>query len=117
MNEFNSTNKKGYFCADCKKDYGIAVYKYHGLPCAPCHGYGIALYLLLEVGFSTLFFVFIFAARINANSGKWIGFVFYCHALAGELVDNMLFTIAFRETILLPCCCSDSSSFSCNGTK
>ena len=130
----NSTNRKGYFCADCKKDYGIAVY--YGLPCAPCHDYGIALYLLLEVGFSTLFFLFIFAARINANSGKWIGFVFYCHALAGELVDRMLFTIAFQanNTILLCesetvhtwgcnmrlhlCCMAtypDSSSFSCNG--
>ena len=99
VNEFtcNSTNRKGYFCADCKKDYGIVVYRYYGLPCAPCHDYGTALYLLLKVGFSTLFFVFIFAARINANSGKWIGFVFYCHALAGELVDNMLFTIAFQR--------------------
>ena len=100
VNEFpcNSTNRKGYFCADCKKDYGIAVYRYYGLPCAPCHDYGIALYLLLEVGFSTLFFVFIFAARINVNSGKWISFVFYCHALAGELVDRMLFTIAFHRS-------------------
>ena len=41
--------------------------------------------------------MFIFAARINANSGKWIGFVFYCHALAGELVDRMLFTITFQR--------------------
>ena len=41
--------------------------------------------------------MFIFAARINANSGKWIGFVFYCQALAGELVDRMLFTIAFQR--------------------
>ena len=99
MNEFtcNSTNRKGYFCADCKKDYGIAVYRYYGLPCAHCHDYGIALYLLLEVSFSTLFFVLVFAARINVNSGKWIGFVFYCHALAGELVDCMLFTIAFHR--------------------
>ena len=76
---------------------GIAVYRYYGLPCARCHDYGIALYLLLEIGFSTLFFVFVFAARINVNSGKWIGFVFYCHALAGELVDRMLFTIAFHR--------------------
>ena len=99
VNEFacNSTNRKGYFCADCKKDYGIAVYRYYGLPCAPCYDYGIALYLLLEVGFSTLFFVLVFAARINVNSGKWIGFIFYCHALAGELVDSMLFTIAFQR--------------------
>ena len=99
VNEFtcNSTNRNGYFCADCKKDYGIAVYRYYGLRCAPCYAYGIALYLLLEVGFSTLFFVLIFAARININSGKWIGFVFYCHALAKELIDNMLFTIAFQR--------------------
>ena len=90
VNEFtcNSTNRKGYFCADCKKDYGIAVYRYYGLPCAPCHDYGIALYLLLEIGFSTLFFVLVFAAKINVNSGKWIWFVFYCHALAGELVER-----------------------------
>ena len=52
---------------------------------------------MLEVGFSTLFFVLIFAARINSNSGKWIGLIFYCHALAGELVDGMLFTIAFQR--------------------
>ena len=93
----NSTNRNVYFCADCKKDYGIAVYRYYGLPCAPCHDYGIALCLLLEVGFSTLFFIFIFAARINVNSGKWIGFIFYCHALAGVLVERMLFTITFQR--------------------
>ena len=35
VNEFtcNSTNRKGYFCADCKKDNGIAVYRYYGLHC------------------------------------------------------------------------------------
>ena len=104
VNEFtcNSTNRRGYICADCKKYYGIAVYRYYGLPCAPSYDYGIALYLLLEVGFSTLFFVLVFAARINVNSGKWIGFVFYCHALSGELVDRMLFTIAFLFCCLDP---------------
>ena len=57
----------------------------------------IALYLLLEVGFSTLFFVLIFAARINVNSGKWICFAF----TAMLWLENWLTACYLR---LLFCC-------------
>ena len=102
----NSTNRSGYFCAGCKKDYRIAVYRYYGLPCAPCYDYGIALYLLLDVSFSTLFFVFIFAARINANSGKWIGFVFTAMLWLENWSTTCHLRLLFRGTLLLPCSCS-----------
>ena len=68
----SDSNRQDYFCANCQDDHGIAIYTYYGLPCAPrCSaGYGVAYYLLLEIGFSTLFFAFVFAFGISANSSS-----------------------------------------------
>ena len=119
----------------------MALYRYFGLPCAPCHDYGIALYLLLEVGFSTLFFVFIFAARINVNSGMLFTIAFQRNSSAVLFlftaygIWNMDFFQASDSAFLcesetvhtwghnmrLHLCCMatypDSSSFSCNGKR
>ena len=62
----NHSNRHGFFCSHCKSGCGIATYTYYGLPCAcNCHSYGIALYILLEVAFSTLFFGIVFASKMS----------------------------------------------------
>ena len=103
----NSTNRSGHFCADCKKDFGIAVYRYmaYHVLLAMTMAY-IALYLMLDVGFSAQFFVLILAARINANSGKWIGFLFTAMPCLENWLTTCYLRLLFRETLLLPCSCS-----------
>ena len=91
--------RKGYFCADCQENCGIALYTYYSLPCAcPCHNYGIPLYLLLEVGFSSLFFALIVAFKCSVHSGKWITFVFYFQLIANYVSTSPYVFTTFTQS-------------------
>ena len=76
---FCSTNKRrGFLCSQCKPGCGVALYAYFGLPCAcPCYSYGIPLYILLEIGFSTIFYLFLVGLNISVISSKWTTLIFY----------------------------------------
>ena len=79
----NESRRQGTLCSRCKDGCGIALYTYYGLPCAcPCGDYGILLYFLLEIGFSTLFFALVFFLKISVLSSRWYGVVFYFQTTA-----------------------------------
>ena len=83
----SKSNRRGFLCSQCTKDYGISIYTYYGLPCGPCYSYGIPLYLLLEIGFSTVFFLVLVMFNFSANSGKWITVILYFEVFA-HLLSN-----------------------------
>ena len=81
-----SDKRQGFLCGQCKPDCGIAIYTYYGLPCeCPCYSYGIPLYILLEIGFSTLFFGLVIVLNFSANSSKWITTTLYF-----EIISNVI---------------------------
>ena len=78
-----SSNRQGKLCAECRAGCGVSIYTYYGLPCAcPCHKYGIALFLLLEITFSTIFYVVLLLTNFLVNSSKWTTIIFYFQAAA-----------------------------------
>ena len=88
--------RQGFLCGQCKPGCGIAIYTYYGLPCeCPCYSYGIPLYILLEIGFSTLFFVILVMINFSANSSKWITLILYF-----ELVAHVVSTDPYTYTVL-----------------
>lgn len=90
--------RQDFLCAKCQDGCGIAIYTYYGLPCAPqCSDYGIPLYLLLEIGFSTLFFSIIFAIRMSAHSSKWISYLFYSQVIASVIHNNPVIFSGFAQ--------------------
>lgn len=100
VNEFfcNTSHRQDYFCANCWDGHGIAIYTYYGLPCAPrCSGYGVAYYLLLEIGFSTLFFALVLAFGVSANSSKWNGYIFYNQIVAIAICSNPMVFALFTQ--------------------
>ena len=100
----NFSHRQDYFCATCQDGYGIAMYTYYGLPCTPrCSDYGIVVYLMLEIGFSTLFFAFVFSSGMSANSSKWNGFIFYSQIVAIAMSTNsVVFTVIYEVDPHLP---------------
>ena len=100
----NHSHRQDYLCATCQDGYGISIYTYYGLPCASrCSDYGIVFYLLLEIGFSTLFFALVFSFGISANSSKWNGFIFYSQIIAIAISTNpLVFTVVSQEGHHLP---------------
>ena len=80
--------RQGFLCGQCKPGCGIAIYTYYGLPCeCPCYSYGIPLYILLEIGFSTLFFAVLVMINFSANSSKWIAVILYFQIVA-QLISS-----------------------------
>ena len=78
-----SSNRQGKLCGECRAGCGVSLYTYYGLPCAcPCHKYGIALFLLLEITFSTIFYVMLLLTNFSANSSKWTTIIFYFQTAA-----------------------------------
>ena len=79
----NESQRQGRLCSQCMDGCGISLYTYYGLPCScPCNSYGIPLYFLLEIGFSTLFFAVVFVFKISVLSSKWYGLLFYFQTTA-----------------------------------
>ena len=97
-------HREGFLCANCKENCGISIYTYYGLPCScPCHSYGIPLYLLLELGFSTLFFAVVFSLKCSAHSSRWIGYIFYFQITANIISLNpLVFTTVSKAGKRLP---------------
>ena len=92
----SDSKRQGFLCGQCKPDCGIAIYTYYGLPCeCPCYSYGTPLYILLEIGFSTLFFVILVMINFSANSSKWITLVLYF-----ELLARVISTDSYSYTVL-----------------
>ena len=88
----NSSDRRGSLCSQCKPGCGIAVYTYFGLPCAcPCYSYGIPLYILLEIGFSTIFYLLLVGLNISVISSKWNTVIFY-FSLIAYLVSSQIHT-------------------------
>ena len=78
-----SSNRQGKLCGECRAGCGVSIYTYYGLPCAcPCHSYGIALFLLLEITFSTIFYMLLLLTNFSANSSKWTTIILYFQAAA-----------------------------------
>ena len=78
-----SSNRQGKLCGECRAGCGVSIYTYYGLPCAcPCHKYGIALFLLLEITFSTIFYMVLLLTNFSVNSSKWTTIIFYFQAIA-----------------------------------
>ena len=94
-----SDKRQGFLCGQCKPDCGIAIYTYYGLPCeCPCYSYGIPLYILLEIGFSTLFFAVIVVFNFSANSSKWVTIIFFCEVIAHAVsIDPSTYTVLAKS--------------------
>ena len=107
----NGSDRRGFLCGRCKPGCGISIYTYYGLPCAcPCYSYGIPLYILLEIGFSTLFFLVLVVCSFSANSSKWITVVLYFELIAHLISsDSSIYTILAKET--RRCLHQDTNSF------
>ena len=100
----NSSNRQGFLCGRCKPGCGISIYTYYGLPCAcPCYSYGIPLFILLEIGFSTLFFVVLMVLNFSANSSKWITVILFFQ-IAAQLIgsDTYTYTILAKSSHWVP---------------
>ena len=83
------SERQGYLCGQCRAGCGISLYTYYGLPCAcPCNGYGIPLFLLLEIAFSTLFFFILVLFNFSANSSKWITVILYFQVIAYLILNE-----------------------------
>ena len=88
----SGSKRQGFLCGQCKPGCGIAIYTYYGLPCeCPCYSYGIPLYILLEIGFSTLFFAVLVMINFSANSSKWIALILYFQIVA-QLISGDPYT-------------------------
>ena len=88
----SSSDRRGYLCRQCKPGCGISVYTYFGLPCAcPCYSYGIPLYILLEIGFSTIFYLLLVSLNISVISSKWNTVIFY-FSLVAYIVSSQTHT-------------------------
>ncbi len=87
-------NREGKVCGECQKGYGPAVHQ-AGFLCVPCHWYGIPVYLLLEIGPVTLFYVIILLFRISLTSVPMISFVIYCQMVTNVLTYNASIIKAF----------------------
>ena len=85
LDQFYCSHSKrhGYFCSNCNGGCGIATYTYYGLPCAcKCYNYGIILYIILEVVFSTLFFGLIIVFKVSVYSSNVITLILYFQLIA-----------------------------------
>ena len=106
LNSFfcSDSHRQGYLCSQCMEGCGIATYTYYGLPCAcPCSDYGLPLYLFLEFGFSTLFFVLVFATKFSVNSSKWFGIVFFFQNVALTInLNPRIYTFFAKNRRYLP---------------
>ena len=100
----NGSDRRGFLCGRCKPGCGISIYTYYGLPCAcPCYSYGIPLYILLEIGFSTLFFLVLVVCSFSANSSKWITVILYFELIAHLISsDSSIYTILAKIGPWLP---------------
>ena len=91
-----SSNRQGKLCAECRVGCGVSIYTYYGLPCAcPCHSYGIALFLLLEITFSTIFYVVLLLTNFSVNSSKWTTIIFYSQTVAYMIGNEKHVNAAF----------------------
>ena len=100
----SSSNRQGFLCGHCKPGCGISIYTYYGLPCAcPCNSYGIPLFILLEIGFSTLFFVVLVILNFSANSSQWVTVILYFEIVA-QLIgsDPYTYTILAKSSHWVP---------------
>ena len=95
----SGSNRQGFLCGPCKPGCGISIYTYYGLTCAcPCYSYGILLYILLEIGFSTLFFLLMVLLNVSANSSKWITVIVYFEVVAHLIAtDPLIYTILAKS--------------------
>ena len=88
----SGSKRQGFLSGQCKPGCGIAIYTYYGLPCeCPCYSYGIPLYILLEIWFSTLFFAVLVMINFSANSSKWIALILYFQIVA-QLISGDPYT-------------------------
>lgn len=87
-------NREGKACGQCQMGYGPAVHQ-AGFLCAPCHWYGIPVYLLLEFVPVTLFYIIILLFRISLTSAPMISFVIYCQMVTNVLTYNASIVKAF----------------------
>ena len=93
----SDSNRHGYFCSYCHEGCGIATYIYYSLPCVcNCHEYyGIGLYLSLEIGFSTLFFIVVFYFKLSVYSSRSATLICYCQFTAHIVATNpSIYTIS-----------------------
>ena len=70
-------NREGELCGKCKDGYGIALYSYT-LECSKCwgHGYGLLLYLFLELFPITVMYFLVVIFHIRATSSPLSALVF-----------------------------------------
>ena len=78
-------NRRGRVCMHCIDGFGPS-YTSLGYECSNCTGrwYGVPLYLLVELGPSTLFFLIILSFQINLTSAPVIGFIWYSQTVLLE---------------------------------
>ena len=96
--------RQGFLCGQCKPGCGIAIYTYYGLVCeCPCYSYGIPLYILLEIGFSTLFFAVLAVCSFSVNSSKWITVILYYQVIANAVnSDSTTYTVLAKSVDWVP---------------
>ena len=109
MSEFenffcSAFKRQGFLCGQCKPGCGIAIYTYYGLVCeCPCYSYGIPLYILLEIGFSTLFFAVLAVCSFSVNSSKWITVILYYQVIANAVSsDSTTYTVLAKSSDWVP---------------
>ena len=95
----SGSKRQGFLCGQCKPGCGIAIYTYYGLPCeCPCYSYGIPLYILLEIGFSTLFFAVLVMINFSANSSRWITIILYFKVVAHVISSDPYIYIVLAKS-------------------
>ena len=74
-------NRKGRLCSECKDGYGLAATSvgFQYFECSKCAGagYGVPLFLLLEMFPLTVLYLVILLFQINITSGSITCFIFY----------------------------------------
>ena len=77
----DGTNRKGYFCGECREGYGIDITStlYKCIPCSTQSGW--IKYLAANFGILTLFFLVLLVFNINITHGSIGTYILYCQTL------------------------------------
>ena len=87
-------NRKGSVCSECIDGFGPSMTSL-GYKCCNCTGkwHGISLYLLLEFGPTTLFYVIVLVFQISFTSSPMTGFIMYCQIILYEVILHETSTV------------------------
>ena len=93
-------NRKGSVCSECIDGFGPSLASL-GYECSNCTStwYNLPFYFLMELGPTTLFYVFILVLQINFTSAPMTGFIMYSQIVLFEILlrDNIFIRVTLVE--------------------